>query len=222
MPNRKIEAIIWDLDGTLVDTDLHLILNFAHMYHKYRPGYYPHIRQILSYSGPSLTGIMADQFPNVDTKEAEDEYEQYSKDYQAQLISLYDNEMKVLKSLHDNEIKMIVMTNKRRESAIQCMHATGLSDIIPDMVAIDDVKNGKPNPEGIFESLKRLGTSKETTMIIGDSNTDIVAGANAGIVTGLVTWSLKGLPKEPRDYEFDTFDEIKEFVLDGKYNRENR
>ena len=99
------------------------------------------------------------------------------------------------------------------------MESTGLIKFIPQIVSLDDVKVGKPNPEGVFKCLDLLKSPKEKTLIIGDSSTDIVAGKKAGIISGLVTWSLKGLPKEERDYEFDSFEDIKEFIVDGKYNR---
>lgn len=215
--SNEIQAIIWDLDGTLIDSDLYVVMNYVHMYQKYRPGYYPHLREIIGFSGPSVVETVKKQFPNYPVDELVEEFEDYSKKYQPSFLTLYEGEMDCVKAIYEKGIPMILFTNKKGGSAKRCMDATGLSKYIPTIVSLDDVKKGKPDPEGIYACLKILGTKKENTMIIGDSNTDIVSGARAGIVTGLVTWSLKGLPKEKRDYEFDTFAEIREFVLHGKY-----
>lgn len=219
MGERKIDAIIWDLDGTLIDSDLYVVMNFVHMYQKYRPGYYPHLREMIGFSGPTIMETSVKQFPEKDPNECVNEFEDYSKHHQSDLITLYDGEMEAIRAIHDAGIKMILFTNKKGQSAVRCMESTGLISYIPTVISLDDVSKGKPDPEGIYKALDVLGTSKDRTMIIGDSDTDIVSGARAGILTGLVTWSLKGLPGEYRDYEFDTFEEIKEFAIDGKYTR---
>lgn len=216
---NNIEAIIWDLDGTLIDSDLYVVLNYVHMYQKYRPGYYPHLREILGFSGPSVVDTMKRQFPDIPLEESVGEFEKYSKENQSKLLTLYPGEMNAIESIFNTGVKMILLTNKKFASAKRCMESTGLIKFIPQNVSLDDVKVGKPNPEGVFKCLNLLKSPKEKTLIIGDSSTDIVAGKKAGIISGLVTWSLKGLPKEERDYEFDSFEDIKEFIVDGKYNR---
>ena len=67
-----------------------------------------------------------------------------------------------------------------------------------------------------------MKTAPSRTIIIGDSDTDLLAGAAAGIKTGLVTWSLKGLPTPVRDHEFGTFREIEEYLTDGKPSARDR
>lgn len=215
--SKKIEAIIWDLDGTLIDSDLYVVMNYTHMYQKYRPGYYPSLREMIGFSGPSVVDTIKEQFPKENVEELVKEFEDYSKKYQSSFLNLYKGEMDCVKAIYDKGLPMILLTNKKGESAKRCMESTGLIKYVPDQISLDDVKEPKPDPAGVLICLNKLGSKKENTMIIGDSSTDVLAGQRAGILTGIVTWSLKGLPKEKSDYKFDSFEQIKEFVLYGKY-----
>lgn len=219
---RNIDALIFDLDGTLVDSDLYVVMNYVHMYRKYRPGYFPHLREIIGFSGPSVVETVENQFPGEDVDALVREFENYSKRYQSSLLTLYPGEMECVERIWKAGIPMILLTNKKGESARRCMESTGLARYIPAIVSLDDVRQPKPDPEGVEKCLAMLRTDPHRTLIVGDSDTDVLAGARAGIKTGLVTWSLKGLPPAPRDYEFDTFAQIEEFIIDGKYERERR
>lgn len=217
---RPVDAIIWDLDGTLADTDLYVVENYVHMYRKYRPGYFPHLREILSFSGPSVKETLAKQFPNVPLDEAIAEFEGYSYKHQPSFVTLYPGEAAALKTIKAAGIRQCVFTNKKSKSAHLVIDAfPALKDNIEFIVGFDDVLRGKPYPDGIQKCLEILKTDPKRTMIIGDSNTDLCSGNAAGILTGLVTWSLKGLPQEHRDHEFDTYAEIEEFMIDGKLSK---
>lgn len=217
MSNQKVKAIIWDLDGTLIDSDLYIVANYLHMYELFRPGYYPHLREILGFSGPSVVDTLKKQFPDIPLEKTLKEFVHFSLNKEPSYLTLYKNEEEVILALNKAGIKQCVLTNKKGPSALNCLkHFPSIYHCMNFILSLDDVQKPKPDPEGVYKCVEKFNVSPKETMIIGDSSTDIVSGARAGILSGLVTWSLKGLPKEHRDYNFDTFDEIKEFVINGK------
>ncbi len=67
---------------------------------------------------------------------------------------------------------------------------------------LDDVEKAKPDPEPLEKALAALGSSKETAMMVGDSEFDVLAGKNLGVPTAVVGWSIKG-EESIRTYEAD-------------------
>ena len=214
--NRKIKGVIWDLDGTLIDSDLYLVANYLHMYAKFRPGYYPHLREILSFSGPSVKQTLSEQFPDVDEKVRMDECVSFSLRREPEYLTLYKGERECLQAISDSGVKQCVLTNKKRLSALNCLKSMDIYRYMDGLVSLDDVKNPKPDPEGVYKCLDLLRTEREETIVIGDSWTDLQVALNSGCLGGLVTWSLKGLPRTKRDYEFDTMDDIRRLIADGR------
>ena len=72
------------------------------------------------------------------------------------------------------------------------MKLTGLDRFFDVVIGLDDVEKAKPDPEPLEKALLALGSTKETAMMIGDSQYDILAGKNLGVPTAVVSWSIKG------------------------------
>lgn len=220
MSEPRIRGVIWDLDGTLIDSDLYIVANYLHMYEKFRPGYFPHLMEILGFSGPSVKQTLSEQFPDVPEEVRMAEFVRFSLTQEPRYLTLYPGEVECLQALEALGIKQCVFTNKKSASARNCLDSMGLSRYMCGLVALDDVKRAKPDPEGVYRCLELMGTTPEETLIIGDSSTDLVAAANSGCLGGLVTWSLKGLPACSRAFEFDTMDDIRRLFTDGDYRSE--
>lgn len=206
--SHKLKGVIWDLDGTLIDSDLYIVANYLHMYEKYRPGYYPHLREIIGFSGPSVTETLTRQFPDVPMEEKMKEFVSFSLKNEPKYLTLYKGEMETLKGLKELGIHQCVFTNKKTASARNCLDSFGITGLFDAVIALDDVERPKPDPDGVYKCLKAMGLKPEEALIIGDSGTDLKAGLASGCPTGLVTWSLKGLPSDRRDYEFDSMSDI--------------
>ncbi len=220
---RPMDGVVWDLDGTLIDSDLYVVENYVHMYRKYRPGYFPHLREILGFSGPSFKDTLTQQFPKVPKAERESEFVAFSKRFEKAYSRLYPGELACLKTIKAAGIKQLLVTNKGHAAARADLDYFGLSEFIDDIISFDDPGiRPKPDPSGTLEAVGVMKTAPSRTIIIGDSDTDLLAGAAAGIKTGLVTWSLKGLPTPVRDHEFDPFREIEEYLTDGQPSARDR
>jgi len=215
----KIKAIIWDLDGTLIDSDLYIACNYAHMYHKFGSDKYPPLRKILTFSGPSSFDVLQEEFPDVPIEKTLKEFLSFSKKHEYELLSLYEGEVDCLETFHNLNIIQCVLTNKKKIAAKNDLeHLNMINKYIDFIIGLDDVTKPKPDPEGIYMCLNKMNVKKEEAIIIGDSITDIKAGKNASILTGLVDWSLKGKQNIDADYKFDSFKQIKELIIYGNHN----
>lgn len=112
----------------------------------------------------------------------------------------YDGIRELLEFLKEQGVKIAVFTNKPHERAIENIEAAfgkGYFDHIqgekPEILR-------KPDPAGAYEIMKCLGLSKEECLYIGDTNTDMLTGRNAGMDTVGVTWGFRG-EEELRSYE---------------------
>jgi pyrophosphatase PpaX len=91
-----------------------------------------------------------------------------------------------------------------------------LSEFFEVRVTADDVKKGKPDPEGISLALSRLKADPKESMYVGDSPADMIAGKRAGVLTGAALWSPenRGDPTtEHPDYEFRSVQQLADFLF---------
>ena len=81
-----------------------------------------------------------------------------------------------------------MVTSKLRAGAERGLRLTGLIEHFPVLVAADDVKRPKPDPEPVEAALVRAGADRTHTIFIGDSPHDMAAGRAAGVATAAVLW----------------------------------
>ena len=67
--------------------------------------------------------------------------------------------------------------------------AVGAEDLGEGLVAFEDTEKHKPDPDPVLAGMERLGSTPETTLVVGDSAYDILCAHNAGVKAALVTWS---------------------------------
>lgn len=189
---RKIETIIYDLDGTLVDTNDIIIKSFRSTFEKYAPDKEMSLEEIETFIGPPL-GVTFRNYTKDPFKIQEmiDTYRSYYIENEEGNRHLYPNVLSTLKKLKQAGYKLAILTSKSREAALPSYTESGLSQYFDAFVCVDDVKNAKPHKDAVNTVLKLLKSSKEAIMI-GDNKGDILAGKNADIYSAGVAWALKG------------------------------
>ncbi|MFB5660905.1 pyrophosphatase PpaX [Alteribacillus sp. HJP-4] len=185
-----INTILFDLDGTLVNTNELIIASFQHTLDQYMPGKYNR-ESIIEFIGPPLT----DSFHRVDPEKAEEMigvYQKHNKANHNDLIEEYEGVRQTVAELSKQGYKLAIVTTKRRETALMGAESAGLLEYFPVVVTFDDVTRVKPDPEPLHLAMEQLGAEPEETLMIGDSHYDILGGKNAGVLTAGVAWSIKG------------------------------
>ena len=183
-------AIIFDLDGTILNTDKLIKKTFIKVFEKYKPGYILSEDELLSFLGPPLKESFSKYFPIEKFDELVDYYHDYNHSHHEDYVSVYPFVIETLEYLKEKEYPLAIVTSKLKVAADIGLNAFDLRKYFDVIIGYDDVKATKPDPEGILKAMKRLGVEK--AVYVGDNVTDIQAGKNAGVKTIAVKWSPKG------------------------------
>ena len=186
----NINTVLFDLDGTLIDTNELIYVSFKYTFEKY--GYSFSKEEILHFNGPPLI----DTFIQVNAEKANDmlqTYREHNFEHHNELVSVFPNVIETLDCLKENGIKMGIVSTKMRNGVELGLEVTGLKSYFDSIISLDDVHNAKPHPEPVLKGMKELNGSPETTIMVGDNYQDIESGKNAGVKTAGVAWSLKGV-----------------------------
>ena len=189
----KYKAVLFDLDGTLVESCLELMDALNDTMDKYDLDKVTK-EETKSWIGHgtlhlltmALAKVLKMPYEEVEKdKQTEIRYAYFRKRYAKHVGNhsfLFDGAMELLKNLKTNNIKTAVITNKETAFTQQILDKHNLNDVLDVVVCGDTLEVKKPNPKGIFHILEKLEKKKKKDVLfIGDSDTDIKAAQNAKI-----------------------------------------
>ncbi len=186
----KINTILFDLDGTLVDSNEIIIQSFKETFKYYQPNIEYTRNQIIEMIGPPLKETF--KIVSEETKvinEMIDYYRTFYQKHEFEYIKLYDNVIETLEKLSKLNVNLGIVTTKFEESAMPSIKLFSIDKYIKNYSFLGSVPEHKPSPEPIFYVLNQFNNVDEALMI-GDNPSDIFAGKNAGILTCGIEWTL--------------------------------
>ena len=182
-----LPAILFDLDGTLIDT-IELILSSArHAFEEWpvRPTDEEWVRGI---GTPLVQQLRAYAANDDEVALLLARYRRYQNEHHDRLTRCYDDVPDVIAALADRGHQMAVVTSKASPIAHQSLAFVGLDHFFPVVVGYDDTARHKPDPEPVRVALSRLGVSPDDAVFVGDSLHDILAGNGADVMTIAALW----------------------------------
>ncbi|UUZ82729.1 pyrophosphatase PpaX [Paenibacillus sp. P26] len=186
-----IQTILFDLDGTILDTNELIIQSFLHTFEGVTAE--PLTREVLI---PNMGRPLIDQMRHFSGREAVDDlvakYRAYNVARHDEFVVAFPYVKETLAQLHAAGVKLGVVTSKVRLTTEMGLKLCAIFDYFGSIVTVEDVVHPKPHPEGIEKALKELGGSAGSALMVGDSHYDIEAAHNAGVTSVAVAWSLKG------------------------------
>ena len=207
-----VSAVLFDLDGTLVDS-VSLILKSFH-YSLEQLGLQAEDEEILNTIGLPLKEACV-LFAGEKGEEMFKCYVDYQDAIHDMHVKEYSGAKDLLEYLKEQGCRMGVVTSKRRDMAIRGLAITGLDKFMEVVVAFEDTLTHKPEPEPVQKALSALGVAPEEALYVGDSPYDIRCGKNAGVFTAAVTWGVsteEQLLEERPDVLAHDWRELKEFL----------
>lgn len=196
-----IKTVLFDLDGTLIDTlqDLMDSVNFVLRANNFPERSYEEIRRFVGSGIPKLIKRALPENVNEDVTElcVSQMYDYYSRNCKNKTAP-YDGIMELLDELKSRGILTAVITNKAHLEAAKLSNEL-FEDRIDLIIGAKDNLPLKPAPDGIYEALKILETEKENSIFVGDSEVDIRTANNAKVNVVGVLWGFrdkKALEKE--------------------------
>ncbi|WP_127533460.1 pyrophosphatase PpaX [Paenibacillus kobensis] len=187
----KITTMLFDLDGTILDTNELIIQSFLHALDGIvEPGF--GAEHIIPLMGQPLTKQLQHFSGLEDVTQLLAKYREHNLRVHDEYVRSFPYVNEVIGTLHEKGIKLGVVTTKIRMTTERGLTFVGLREYISTEVTIDDVQHAKPHPEPVLRALEELGADPATTMMIGDSAVDIESANAAGVISVGVAWSLKG------------------------------
>ena len=207
---EKLEAVYFDLDGTLTDTapDFYTVLNALLKKHGRAEVSYAAVRANVSNGARALTklGFAAEpDAPEFTAFLAEllDAYEQHL----AVDTVLFPGMADALNWLDEQHIPWGIITNKPARFTLPVLEGLNLHERVGAVICPDHVAQRKPDPEGLLIAAKRDNINPQHALYVGDHIRDIQAGINAGMATAIAAFGYIEEDDDPHQWHAD-------FILD--------
>jgi len=201
-------AIVWDLDGTLVDSapDLASALNTV----LDQRGFFTHsITEVRKMIGNGVPKLVERGFNAVgirpDPAQLDELVTMFKKEYGAcatEQTRPYPGVVEALQEIHAMNIPMGVCTNKPETFTRQILEGLGLSGYFSSVVGGDTTSTRKPDPQPVLACLRGLVSEPASSLMIGDSVHDVHAAHAAGVIVGVVPWGYRSAPVEELGADF--------------------
>ena len=182
-----LKAVIFDLDGVLVDSEPLMRYAFERAYRHVIGEGHPPIERYLEHMGESFPHIMRHLGLPLTL------WEPYRRLCQENLdrVKVFAGSRALLERLGSLGLRLAVLTGKDRARALQTMEHGDLLGYFDEVVASDQLQHPKPHPEGIFRALRSLDCAPHEAVMIGDAVSDILCAERAGVLSVAVTWGIK-------------------------------
>jgi len=190
-----MRLIIFDLDGTLIDSRLDLIHSVNAMLRQcHRPALPGEI--VASYVGDGAPMLvrraLGDPEDEAFFKQALDFFLTYYRAHKLDHTTIYSGIPEALTAIQSDgsERKMAVLSNKPVNPSRAIVRELGLEKYFVRVYGGNSFETKKPDPLGVRTLLEETETTPEHAMIVGDSSIDVLTGRNAGIATCGVTYGF--------------------------------
>ena len=183
-------AVLFDLDGTVVDTIPHILASFRHATADVLGEALPD-DVLMHYVGVPLARQM--RYFTDDEEVAERllaSYRDFNHRTHDEMARLYPNTLSALETLTRARVPMGIVTSKSRMMARRAIDLFGLGGYFPVVVTADDTATHKPDPGPVLQGAMLLGVEPSRAVYVGDSPADIESGIGAGTGTVAATWGV--------------------------------
>lgn len=176
-----IKLIIFDFDGTTLNSGPLLYKCWKYIFDTFYPNIEYTDELINSFSGPPLKESIYKYFPHEDFDFVLKTFQERMSYYYKNEVNGFPEENYYLNKLKEDGYKLALFTNKMYYQTEVSLKRLEICGVFDEIVCIDQVKNPKPHPEGIYKILENLKIKKEEAIMVGDTKYDYDAAMNAGI-----------------------------------------
>ncbi|HHX28327.1 MAG TPA: HAD-IA family hydrolase [Firmicutes bacterium] len=211
-----MDAVLFDLDGTLIDTTEAILTSLQHTLW-YFTGEKRDKEHFRAYLGITLDEVLKDLVPD-HARDAHHVYIDHNLGIHDKTVKPFPGTLETLAELRRGGLKLAVVTSKRRHSALYGMEIAGLLGYFDAKVFYEDTARHKPDPDPILKALDLLEVRRGSVLMVGDSIYDIRAAKNADALLAQIAVKSAGaaygpsgratLSEEQPDYILDSVSEV--------------
>ncbi|MCX7951116.1 MAG: pyrophosphatase PpaX [Clostridiales bacterium] len=208
-----IKAVLFDLDGTILDTNQLIITSYKYTIKKHLDRDLEDA-EIVKYFGEPLR-LTLERYDKEKVEEMYQTYVKYNEENHDSMIKAMDYAKETLEEIKRRGLKIGTVTSKRKHMAERGLKYFDLYDMMDVIIAMEDTTIHKPNAEPILEACRRIDVSPNEVLFVGDSHYDIQCGKNAGSKTCLVKYTLldfNEIIKYEPDYIIDSLKDLVEII----------
>jgi len=201
-----LKAVLFDLDGTLIDSapDLAGTGNDMRVARGLEPLPYERFRPFVGTGARGMVRIALDVTPaQAQFEELRDEFFARYEARMTRETALFPAMRPVLDALNARGLVWGIVTNKSQRFTTPLVKALGLDVEAATVICGDTTPHAKPHPEPLFEAARRLNLEPATCIYVGDDLRDIVAGRAAGMRTVAASWGYLGAEEAVTEWSAD-------------------
>jgi HAD superfamily hydrolase (TIGR01509 family) len=184
---RRLSCVIFDMDGTLTQTNELIFASFNHVAARYAGRTFSP-REIIGLFGPPEEGALEAICPRDLVPAAMDDLCAFYRREHARLARMHEGIADVLAYLRGRGLRLAVFTGKGRRTASITLEEFGIGGQFDLVVSGNDVTHHKPHPEGIRRVLESLSVAADEVLMVGDAMPDVRASRAAGVAMAAVLW----------------------------------
>jgi phosphoglycolate phosphatase len=213
-----MNLLIFDLDGTLIDSKLDLVhsVNAARALMNLEPISEELVSSYVGNGAPVLMRrALGPEASEADVARSLDYFLKYYRAHMLDNTRLYPGVRKALDRLLEGGVKMAVLTNKPVRFSRSIVEGLGLAQLFFQVYGGNSFEQKKPDPIGIETLLGESGAARERTIMVGDSHVDIRTARNAGVVACGVSYGFQpeSFADAPPDLLVDNMLQLADYVL---------
>ena len=192
----NIQAVIFDLDGTLLNTlyDLTDSVNWA--LEKYgQPT--RSLEEVREFVGNGLRNLMIQAVPGGEENPVFEELFEFFREYYKEHCNIktapYEGILELMRELKGRDVKMAIVSNKI-DAGVKELNEIHFAEFVETAIGEREGIGRKPAPDSVNEALRILGVEREHAVYVGDSDVDIQTAKNAQMRCVSVTWGFRDEP----------------------------
>lgn len=222
-----MDLVIFDLDGTLIDSKLDLAhaVNATRAFLHLAPLEHDTVYSYVGNGAPVLIrralGPLATE---AQVQQALEFFLAYYRDHMLDYTVLYPGVRESLDRLRDARVKMAILTNKPERISRAIVDGLGVGGHFERVYGGNSFSRKKPDPVGIEALVEETGAARERTLMVGDSGVDIQTARNARVSSCGVTYGFQPetFAADPPDVLVDRFEQVADWVLTRDRRSESR
>jgi pyrophosphatase PpaX len=211
---NRFSCIIFDLDGTLTQTNELIFATFNHVTRQYIHRTFTQ-KEIVAMFGPTEEVAIERIIGPDRIDEAMDEFYRFYDEHHPALAKLHSGVRELLEFLKKQGIILALFTGKGKRTTLITLEKFGIKQYFDCIVTGNDVVNHKPSADGIRKVIARFGLEPGEVLMVGDAVSDVKAAHEAGVSIAAVLWDSYGKENVMQmevDYSFHNVNEFVEWL----------